>query len=615
MVRNRSRNRTAKTAELEFSSRRSLAECLRTVQDLVSQLKNLHQRGQAHLRVCGDTVEWDRTGKAILLPPEPSSSFGGPNPNSEHCPPELRRPQTVVIPSEIEAARRIIEKAGCKITPEEIDLFQLGCFLCRLVTGDSVDAYLQNSKEKSTVPIPLRQLIDQTVNFKPPTNRLSLNEFADRIDKLDLRKSEFPEHLHKSATSPNLPATPESDTGPGGPLLSKASRKQAAIPFQRLGHFEILDHLGHGGMGDVYLGYERSLDRRVAIKVLPAKLSHSEDFIRRFYAEATAAARLIHPSIIQIYFIGEDQGFHFFAMQFVEGESLAERLSKQQTVSLHETLTIIGPLLSGLGEAHRLGLIHRDIKPGNILLDNTSQRPFLADFGLVKSTRQSEALTETGIILGTMDYISPEQAQGYEVDPRSDLYSLGVVLFRMLGGRLPFYADNPTAMLFQHVHETPPKLSQICEDISESVSRLVDRLLAKNPNDRYPDVEAVLSDLQSIWEQEGLASTDHVFLTNQEVNGVPSGQTCERSSNRCTATLIAVPSFDSMPSLPTEIEQIPPTGWWSRLKNRCVDFFFVNASDVYETLQNAQQELQKSIEDYERQNQNWGMPSRKRIWF
>ena len=170
-----------------------------------------------------------------------------------------------------------------------------------------------------------------------------------------------------------------------------------SLPFTRLGHYEIVSRIGRGGMGDVYLGYERSLDRKVAIKVLPAELARDGDFVGRFKSEANGAAKLIHPHVVRIYVIGEDAGHHFFAMQYVEGESLAGLLGRKGKLAVDETLRLAEQVLSGLSAAHRQGLVHRDIKPGNILLDREQGRALLGDFGLVKSLDATPAgKTATG---------------------------------------------------------------------------------------------------------------------------------------------------------------------------------------------------------------------------
>ena len=170
-----------------------------------------------------------------------------------------------------------------------------------------------------------------------------------------------------SSPSRTPPGGADSPSGPSPP----ASR---GLPFTRLGHYRIDRRIGRGGMGDVYLGYEEALQRPVAIKVLPAELARDDDYVRRFHAEATAVARLTHPNIVPIYFIGQDAGFHFFAMQYVEGESLDRRLARRGRLGVDETLTILEQCLAGLGAAHRAGLVHRDVKPGNVLLEAESGR-------------------------------------------------------------------------------------------------------------------------------------------------------------------------------------------------------------------------------------------------
>ena len=165
-------------------------------------------------------------------------------------------------------------------------------------------------------------------------------------------------------------------------------------------------------MGDVYLGYEEALQRRWPSRCLPAELGRDEDFVRRFHAEATAVAKLTHPNIVPIYFIGQDAGCHFFAMQYVEGESLDRLLARRSRLGVDETLDVLGQCLAGLGAAHQAGLVHRDVKPGNVLLDAKTGRALVADFGLVKTAGDGHGMTATGVVLGTLDYIAPEQARG-----------------------------------------------------------------------------------------------------------------------------------------------------------------------------------------------------------
>jgi len=268
------------------------------------------------------------------------------------------------------------------------------------------------------------------------------------------------------------------------------------LPFERLGHYRVVRRIGRGGMGDVYLGYEESLDRPVAIKVLPAEYANNEALVRRFRSEAAAVARLAHPNLVPVYFVGRDGDHHFFAMQYVEGESLDRRLVRQGRLDASAAADVLEQCLSGLGVAHQAGLVHRDVKPGNILLEAGTGRALLADFGLAKFVGAGAGLTRTGVVVGTVSYLSPEQARGEKVDHRSDLYSLGVVAYQMLSGRLPFESDTPSRMLFQHAYETPRPLQEVAPEVPDALAAVVTRLLAKEPARRYSSSAEALSDLR-----------------------------------------------------------------------------------------------------------------------
>ncbi|NQT39151.1 MAG: protein kinase, partial [Planctomycetes bacterium] len=251
------------------------------------------------------------------------------------------------------------------------------------------------------------------------------------------------------------------------------------------------------GMGDVYRGYDESLDRSVAIKVLPQTLARDKEFVQRFHAEAASAAKVDHPRVVPVYYSGEDEGHHFFAMQYIEGESLGQRLAREPRLPPEEVVRLLTQCLTGLQAAHDAGLIHRDVKPGNILIDGKTGRAVLVDFGLVRRTDQSQQITATGTVMGTVDYIAPEQAQGQPVDARADIYSLGVLTYRMLAGRLPFTADTPTAMLYQHVHEQPFPLAEAAPSVPAALVRIVERMMSKPPEERYASCAAVLADVRA----------------------------------------------------------------------------------------------------------------------
>ena len=227
---------------------------------------------------------------------------------------------------------------------------------------------------------------------------------------------------------------------------------------------------------------------------------------RRFHAQAAAVARLDHPNIVPMYFCGEDGGHHYFAMQFVDGEPLSHRLDRCGQIPLEEALAIAADCLAALGAAHALGLVHRDVKPGNILMDSGAPstlgrgQAMLFDFGLVHSQDASQPLTAAGVVLGSVEYMAPEQARGQDIDGRTDIYAVGVMLYQMLAGRLPFTADTPTAMIFQHVNEEPFPLLQASPDVPPPVIEVIARMMAKDPAERYDSCAAVLADLRAFGE-------------------------------------------------------------------------------------------------------------------
>ena len=219
---------------------------------------------------------------------------------------------------------------------------------------------------------------------------------------------------------------------------------------KKLKHFELQKLLGKGGMGAVYLGLDTSLDREVAVKVLSPEIGQDPDLVERFVREARAQARLRHPNITQIYFIGEEQGIHFFVMEYVEGQPLDAVLAGGDLIAWTQALEYTVQAARGLREALSQGFIHRDIKPSNLLVDKDDQVK-IADFGLVKSMKGDVELTREGVILGSPLYISPEQGRSENVDHRSDIYSLGCAFYHMLTGGPPFTGPSPVTVITKHV--------------------------------------------------------------------------------------------------------------------------------------------------------------------
>jgi len=273
--------------------------------------------------------------------------------------------------------------------------------------------------------------------------------------------------------------------------------------------YEIVQLLGEGGMSYVYKANDKQLKRTVAIKTLKPNYVQQEKFVERFKREAQTAANLNHPNIVQIFDwgIGDEP---FFVMEYIEGNTLTSIIAKRRTISLNDVLFIGAQVSSGLQAAHSKGLVHRDIKPGNIMI-TPEGKVKVTDFGIVSLQNEESDITKTGSILGTASYISPEQAQGKPVSKESDLYSLGTVLYELIAGRPPFEGDTPIATATKHITDKPEKLSVIRPDIPKGVENAVLKLLHKYPKDRFKnaeDLRAVLlqqkTQLQAMQTQENL---------------------------------------------------------------------------------------------------------------
>ena len=259
-------------------------------------------------------------------------------------------------------------------------------------------------------------------------------------------------------------------------------------------HYELDCEIGRGGMGVVYRARDRRLKRTVAIKVLPPELAFRSEIKTRFLREAETAAQLNHPNIVDIYAVDEAEGIGYFVMAYITGDNLAKRLHEHGILGVEETRRTLRDVADALAYAHERGVIHRDIKPDNILIDAQSGRPMVTDFGIARAVSEGDSrLTATGIAIGTPTYMSPEQAAGERtIDGRSDLYSLGVLGYQMLTGEPPFIANSTPAILVKHISETPTPVEQRRSDVPPDLARVIMTLLEKDPADRFPSAAAVV---------------------------------------------------------------------------------------------------------------------------
>ncbi len=258
--------------------------------------------------------------------------------------------------------------------------------------------------------------------------------------------------------------------------------------------YTILERIGGGGMADVYRAHDKLLDRSVAVKVLRSQFTSDEEFVTRFRREAQAAARLSHPNIVNIYDVGCDEDIYYIVMEYISGETLKERIQRAGQLSIESAVRIALEIAEALENAHQNGLVHCDIKPHNILTTKAG-RIKVTDFGIAKAVT-SATMTHTGTIIGSVHYFSPEQAKGAAVGAKSDIYSLGVVMYEMLTGTVPFNGETPISIALKHLQEEPRPLRESNPDVPPLVEAIVLKAMAKEPDQRFSDISEMITDLR-----------------------------------------------------------------------------------------------------------------------
>ncbi|MEO8092217.1 MAG: protein kinase [bacterium] len=266
------------------------------------------------------------------------------------------------------------------------------------------------------------------------------------------------------------------------------------------GRYRLDSKLGSGGMSTVYLGHDKTLERLVAVKVLHAAISDQPDQIERFRREARAVAQLSHPNIVAVIDAGEDGGHPYIVFEYVEGETLKQRIDRLGRLPVDEAAAYAIEIGRGLAAAHARRLVHRDVKPQNVLIDREG-RAKVTDFGIALSL-ESDGLTKTGRVLGTTDYVSPEQAMGHAVDARSDIYALGVLLYEMLTGRVPFEAETLVGVAMKHVNEPMPDVQLVRPQVSAALAAVIERSTQKDVEGRYADLLGMLRELEGALDVE-----------------------------------------------------------------------------------------------------------------
>ena len=397
------------------------------------------------------------------------------------------------------------------------DFYSLGVLLFNALTGKepqaratagktptSADFY--PSREQPGLPPELDELTAKCLHPNPRRRIQSAVEFLDRV-----------EQIHSGMA-----------VGADDTILGI----EDSLVGQTLGAYRLVERLGQGGMATVYKAYESALGRYVAIKVLPQFFARDPNFLKRFRREAKAVAQLSHPNIVPIHSYGEEGNIIYIAMQFVEGGTLKH--GRERIFGAEEALRLLLPITRALGYAHARGIIHRDIKPSNVLLSDGNW-PVLADFGLAQMAEASTKLTGTGVGMGTPAYMSPEQGQGAAVDARTDIYSMGIMLYEMVTGDVPFRADTPMAIVIKHLNAPMPIPHLVNQDIPKEVEEIILKATAKNPDNRYQSADEMATSIEQAISNLSIVSKPEVVRPVHSIQGEG-----ERKSKRTRGMIVTI---------------------------------------------------------------------------
>src|SRR5574344_910532 len=277
--------------------------------------------------------------------------------------------------------------------------------------------------------------------------------------------------------------------------------------------YQIIKSIGEGGMANVYLAYDTILDRNVAVKVLRGDLATDEKFVRRFQREALSASSLSHPNIVEVYDVGEDNGQYYIVMEYIEGKQLKELIKKRGKLTISEVIDIMLQISDGLSVAHDSYIIHRDIKPQNIMIQENGLVK-ITDFGIAMAMNATQ-LTQTNSVMGSVHYLPPEQANGKSATVKNDIYSLGILMYELLTGELPYRGDNAVEIALKHLKEPFPSVKEKVPEVPQSVENIIIKATAKNPKNRYNDAREMNLDLRTCLD-ESRTNEEKIILTYPE---------------------------------------------------------------------------------------------------
>ena len=278
--------------------------------------------------------------------------------------------------------------------------------------------------------------------------------------------------------------------------------------------YQVIRSIGEGGMANVYLAYDTILDRNVAVKVLRGDLATDEKFVRRFQREAMSASALSHPNIVEMYDVGEDDGNYFIVMEYIDGKTLKNLIKKRGALTVAEVVDIMLQLTSAISCAHDSYIIHRDIKPQNVMILDDG-RVKITDFGIAIASNASE-LTQTNSVMGSVHYLPPEQANGAGATAKSDIYSLGILMFELLTGKLPFKGENAVEIALKQMKEQIPSVCAINPEIPQSIENVILKACAKNPKNRYANVKDMYNDIKTALDEDRINETKQTYKFSED---------------------------------------------------------------------------------------------------
>jgi len=464
-------------------------DAIKIIHQAAEGLQVAHHNNLVHHNISADSL--------VLVPGNDGEEitkvidFGLAKPTKEETT-KYRLQDTIQARLEYASPETIVTASG-EIDPRA-DIYSLGATLYFMVSGNLP---FQGSSPKDFIDKHLHEIPESLDSVHPLLNRLILKALSKKREDRQSSMAELIQDLDRIPEG----GVDETWSAPTALTPKTPSELTPGVVFAR--RYLIERKIGQGGMGTVYKATDKILDIPVAVKTINKDITDNERTVKRLKREVILARKVAHPNACRIYDIGETEGIHYVSMEFLEGKSLSEILQDEGAITPEVGIPILRQLLSALQEAHRVGIFHRDLKPQNIMVD-VNNRAFIMDFGISVS-EEVNRLTETGMLVGTPRYMAPEQFGNRNVDHRSDIYSMGIIMFEMFTGRLPFEANTPASVMYAHLHGSLMKPTEVLSTIPAPLERIILKAMEKDPQNRYQNISEILRDLVPL---EGTIITD-----------------------------------------------------------------------------------------------------------